>query len=734
MKKVSFRHHKQIYCPNDIDRVLSIAVNEKNIIGNNKGQKFYNIPCAFDIEVSSFYRDANGKTYDYKEATEIQNRYKIKLEKCSTMYVWQFGINGYIIMGREWGEFITMCEAIAQKLRLTENLKLIVYIHNLSYEFQFIRNLFTWMKVFSIDMRKPIYGVTSLYIEFRCSYLLSGYSLAMLGGQLTKYHCEKLIGELDYTLLRHSRTQLTPKEIAYCVNDVMVVMSYVQERIEEYKGLTRLPITKTGFVRKYCRKHCLRTVNENKKTINNYKYRDIIQNLTIGGLGEFNCLQRAFAGGFTHANGIYVDEVLNDVDGYDFTSSYPYVMVSEQYPMSSGVKIECKSFNQFNYLITKYCCIFDIEFTDLFAKLTNDNPLSVSKCVVKEHVAENNGRVVCAKRIVTTLTEVDYNIISKYYTWGNMRVGTMYCYKKGYLPTDFIKSILHLYEKKTQLKGVQGKETEYLNSKEMLNSCYGMCVTNPLRDEFTYNGEWDTTKMSKEQQEELLFKYNTSKNRFLFYPWGVYITAYARRNLFTGIFECGNDYVYSDTDSIKLLNGEKHKKYFEAYNMLVEQKLKKACKYHGISFELCKPKTIKGKENLLGVWDYEGCYKRFKTLGAKRYMVESDSALTVDNVTYDYSLTVSGVNKQTAIPYLLEKYGEKGIFDAFTNYLHIPENATGKNIHTYIDYPIRGTLTDYNGTECDFEEQSAVHLEPTSYCLSLAVMYINYLRGIKFHD
>ena len=161
-------------------------------------------------------------------------------------------------------------------------------------------------------------------------------------------------------------------------------------------------------------------------------------------------------------------------------------------------------------------------------------------------------------------------------------------------------------------------------------------------------------------------------------------------------------------------------------------KLRKACKFHNIPFDKVEPVTIKGTAKMMGVWDYEGRYRRFKTLGAKRYMVEEQSALTVDGVDYNYSMTVSGVNKKSAIPYMIEKYGEDGIFDAFTNYLDIPPSATGKNIHTYIDYEQTGTLTDYLGNRHTYTTTTGVHLEPTGYTLSLSVMYLNYLMGIRF--
>ena len=719
----TYKQTNEIYRPEQVEHVLTLAVDETYLIGNNKKERFYNIPCSFDIETTSFYRDEEGHSYTYEQTQKLG---KVKMEKCSLMYVWQFGINGYIIVGRKWDEFTTMLNKICVLLDLSVNKRLICYVHNLSYEFQFIRTLFEWEKVFSIDLRKPIYAITKTGIEFRCSYLLSGYNLVKLGEQLNKYSCAKMVGDLDYHLIRHTETPLTEKEIGYCVNDVIVVMNYIQERIEEYGNILKLPLTKTGFVRKFCRSTCLRTKDDNGKSQINYRYRDMINDLTISGLQEFDMLQRAFSGGFTHANANYTDETITGVDSYDFTSSYPYVMVTEKFPMSKGVKIAVKSMAHFNFLISKYCCIFDVEFRNIFASKTQDNPISVSKCIVKEHISENNGRLNCAERIVLTITDIDYNVYKNFYTWESCRIGTMYCYRKEYLPTAFVKSILDLYAKKTTLKGVEGKEVEYLNSKEMLNSCYGMCVTNPLRDEFTYNGEWDEKQMTPNEKKELLETYNTSRNRFLYYPWGVFVTAYARRNLFTAISELGEDYIYSDTDSVKVKNGDRYKAYFSAYNNMVDIKLRAACRHHNLPLTLCIPKTIKGVDKPLGVWDYEGRYKRFKTLGAKRYMTEDENGKV--------SLTVSGVNKKTAIPYLLDKFGKDGIFDAFTNYLEIPPKATGKNIHTYIDYEQEGTITDYKGVEATYKTPTGVHLEPTGYSLSLSVLYLNYLIGIKLKD
>lgn len=718
--------------PKDVKYILQNAVSDANLVGNNKKIYYYNIPCAFDIETTSFYRDLDGKQYNYTQRQKLPKNADI--EKLAVMYVWQLGINGFCIIGRTWTEFLNVCAEIVKYLGLNENKRLLIYVHNLSFEFEFICKLFDWLKVFSIDVRKPIYAITKNGIEFRCSYLLSGYNLASLAKNLTKYTIKKMSGDLDYSLIRHEKTPLNDAEITYCVNDIKIVMLYILEYIERVKNVLNIPLTKTGVIRKFCRKNCLfipREISDTGKQKVNYKYRDLITDLTIKDLGEFNALQRAFAGGYTHANANYVDLVVNDVSSYDFTSAYPYVMLSEKFPMTRAVKIDVKSKQQFEFLITKYLCVFDIEFSNIFAT-QYENIISVSKCFVKENFAENNGRIVAAAKIALTVTNIDYNNIKMFYNWQDYKIGFMYVYNSQYLPTEFAKSIIQLYKKKTELKDVEGMETEYLNSKEMLNSCYGMSVTSPIREEINYTSDgWQVNELSENEKRELINVHNESKSRFLYYIWGVFVTAYARRNLFTAIYELKNDYIYSDTDSVKFINREKHLQYFETYNKIVKQKLENAAKYHGVNFDDLQPKTIKGKTKMLGVWDFEGIYSKFKTLGAKRYMIQKENALTVDGKKYNYSLTVSGVNKKIAIPYLLEKYGENGIFNAFTNYLHLPPCATGKNISTYIDYETSGKIIDYLGNETEFTAKSGLHLEPTDYTLNLSVLFLQYLSKIK---
>ena len=278
-----------------------------------------------------------------------------------------------------------------------------------------------------------------------------------------------------------------------------------------------------------------------------------------------------------------------------------------------------------------------------------------------------------------------------------------------------------------------------MSSKEKLNACYGMCVTDICRDEIVYeNDDYDKEPVDI---EDALTKYNKNKQRFLAYQWGVWCSAYNRRDLFKGISECKGDYLYSDTDSLKIINYEKHKAFFEDYNKKVREKLLIVAKMQNLDFSLFEPTTIKGVKKLIGVFDYEETYARFKTLGAKRYMVEHNDIDTMKayingkEIKYEtkYNITVSGVSKNWAVPYLNDLAKKKKVtpFKLFKDSLEIPKEYTGKMTHTYIDEEIKGKVKDYLGVEYSYKECSSIHLEKTSYVMSLASEYIDYLFRIR---
>lgn len=659
---------------------------------------YYDISVSFDTETTSMYTGE-------------------PREKFAFMYVWQFGIDGYYCYGRHWSEFIKLLFKLKEYGNLSTDKKLIIYIHNLSFEFQFFRKLIPWESIFAVDKREPVKALSSWGVEFRDSLILSGYKLENVAKNLTTHKIPKMVGDLDYSKIRNTETVFTKKELGYMVNDVRILIAYIDEQRERYGDIAHIPLTNTGRVRKMVRENCFGT-----NWIDRSNYLNIMNVLQLK-KEDYIESKKAFAGGFTHANPNKVGGTFENVSSIDFTSSYPTVMIAEKYPSSRAKDYEFTTRVKFEKMLEKRLAIFKVKFTNLVTKINQDNYLSSSRGSKDDvFVVENNGRVYSARQFTTYITSIDWEVIKQAYTWDKVEISEIKTFTKHYLPTPIIKSIIELYQKKTTLKNVKGKESEYLHAKGMLNSIYGMSVTDIVRDENLYeNNEWEEIKADA---DKLLEKYNGSKNRFLFYPWGVFVTAYARRNLWNGIISIGEDYIYSDTDSIKMLNWKKHKKYVENYNKQITEKLEKAMKYHKLPVDSIRPKTIKNVPKPLGVWDFEGTYSHFKTLGAKRYIYDFNGELHI---------TIAGLNKKSGANYI-EKISDNDInkvYKNFQNNLTVPKGQTGKMTHTYIDCLKSFEVTDFQGHVTRETALSSVHLENASFHLSLSQAFKEFLQDIS---
>lgn len=659
--------------------------------------KMSDLIVTFDIETSNTYVGEN---------------------KFAFMYIWQVGLLNHgeelYFYGRTWGEFRNFLKHLRLLLALNSKKKCYIWVHNLAFEFQFMRKeLGELWSVFAGDIRKP-YKAEIDFIIFRDTLILSGMSLEKVAENLINHKIEKLTGDLDYSLIRHQNTPLTQEEKQYCLHDVKILCYYIEEQKDIYGNLGKIPLTNTGRVRQFVKEKCLYTSKSHRKSnASKYKnYRKLMSFLTLTER-TYKLFNTAFQGGFTHANVSYVNQIVDNVHSIDFTSSYPTVMIAEKFPMSSPQQITINSLEEYRELRQNkdngFLLVVQIE--NVVSKISFENYLSESKAIIKKNLAVNNGRIFSADLLVLCITEIDLDLILQVYDFSEIHFLECYSYYMSYLPTAIIKSILELYDKKTTLKGVEGKEVEYLLSKAMLNSIYGMTVTAIVRDEQIYNNNmWSTERGNAEEE---IKKYNESKNRFLFYPWGVYVTAYARRNLWKGILHFQDDYIYSDTDSIKFVNLEKHKEWIEAYNKEITDKIKNALEFSVIEYET--PKTIKGVKKPLGVWDYEGKYDRFKTLGAKRYMYQIEG---------DIHITVAGLSKAQGAQYIAS---QKKPFEFFSNEMYIPSNHTSKLTHTYIDYEQSYDIMDYKGNVSNVTALSGVHLEPTDFTLSQSEQFSRFI-------
>ena len=688
--------------------------------------EYLDIPLCFDIEAYSFMEGES---------------------KRATMWAWGLSILDKCYMGRTWGEFQDVLEYLVSKWDIHPEHRLIIWVHNLSYDFQFFRKWLHFDNVFALDSRTVCYALTKDGIEFRCSYILTGKSCEALGNGLYKHDIKKLVGTIDYNLPRHSGTALTQTEIDYLEHDCLVVSAYIEEQIETEEGICHIPLTHTGYCRRYVRKACFRDSSKKAKfDMQGRRYREFIGGLTMDHFTYESC-KRAFQGGFTHANPQHSGVTMKNVTSLDVISDYPGQILANLYPVTPPEYISgFDSVELFLEEIEKGCSIFTIELLDVESVVNYDHYISRSHCIIPDNaqVQEDNGRIVRCDHLTTTICNIDYFIIRRCYKFKIKSVSGFIKWGWGYLPKPIIESTLYMYEQKTVLKGDKEKKTDYDLLKALLNSIYGMMVTDPLRDRVPYDvetGSWGEEyngtirfkiPLTTEEAKGALAKYNNDFNRFTYYPWGVFITAYARHMLWSAILEFKDDYIYSDTDSIKCINYAKHADFVTRYNAYMEGKIANCLNYYGINPERAKPRNQKnGEVKSLGTWDLEDImpgtdytYKQFKTLGAKRYMVETPQGIAI---------TIAGVTKKEGAKYIQDESKRLKItpFDFFKDGMEIPPGHAGKLIPTYGDEEITGEVADHNGEKYVYHEMSYVHMAPGGYTMGLSEKYVHYLELLQ---
>lgn len=565
------------------------------------GVTYLNIPCAFDIETTNIGNDNTHYAF---------------------MYHWQVCINDKVIFGRTWEEYIAFIERLQVALQLNNARKLVIYVHNLAYEFQFFRRFFNITKVLARKKRVPMKVETNGCIEYRCSYILSNMSLEKFCENSRNVEHIKNVGKYDYKKIRTPKTPLTIDEASYCYNDVRGLCECIADKLTE-DTIPTIPLTSTGYVRRDCKNAVLANKKNKKK-----------QQLCKISVEVYAMLKEAFRGGNTHANALYVDQIISGVKSRDISSSYPARMLLSRYPMRFIKESESKIYQ---YLQNKdYAILTSVRFVNIRQKVKYGIPyIDIAHCrglknPLKDSEINDNGRILRADTLEMTVTDIDLKIILDTYDYDEIYFKDMHVAKYEYLPQELRKVIIEYFRLKSELKGSSDKIYEYMKAKNKLNSIYGMMVTDIAQDEILYDGAWgsDTTDI-----EKAIEKYYNSRTTFLTYQWGVWVTAHARYELQRALNIIGNDIVYVDTDCVKYI-GE-HDSKLDALNDDIMAEIKSAP----------IPPMIKVGDKLytMGTWDDDGTYVRFKTLGAKKYVYEQRNARTGKT---EIHTTVAGLSKK----------------------------------------------------------------------------------------
>ena len=541
---------------------------------------YWDLKCGFDIETTTY----------------IDRAY---------MYIWQIGINNKAFYGNTWEEFndclnIINCyidylnrQKAKEKHKKEFKAQAICFIHNIAFEWQFVRKEIPVTDVFLKSLREPLY-FESDNIKFLDSFQITHMSLA----KLAKRYCttQKMVGDIDYTILRNATDgkNLTDKEKKYCENDVLILCEFAEYYFNKYISNNELIYTETSIVR-----HSLKKAFKEQNQITK---QDIFEMYPKSFNEYLMYMEYLFAGGWVKSSVDAFGKILSNIKCKDITSSYPAQIAHRYYPVSKFKSIKIDSKQMFNNMLNRYCCILDVTLFNV-KKTTIHSIISTSKIVNTDtgRILVDNGRIAEVEKVRLLMTELDWIIFNKFYDYDKFKIiiNSFKIAVRGKLPSYVVSTMLDAYERKEELK-LQGKD--YFNEKCFVNMFYGCFVTKIHK--FNY-----VVKIDGQITKELNDYYKQIRSSVLSPFWGIWCTSWARYQELSAVYANADCVVYGDTDSVKGHNMPDD--YFNNYNAEQIEKNKKICEKYNKNFDLIKE---------LGCWDSEPTYKLFKTIGCKRYI------------------------------------------------------------------------------------------------------------------
>lgn len=624
--------------------------------GGHEKVAYLNDFGTFDIESTTMPGKKHKAVVKHKDGTQTLETVWYK-KPWAFMYCWQACIAGNVCFGRRWEEFFDLLDAMVKAWHLKEIKRFVLYVHNLGFELAFMYPLLFErygaenVKIFATKEHQPVYVQLSNGIEFRCSWKMTNMNLYMFTHTELGSPYEKAWGDLDYKKIRTANTYMDDAEMEYCVLDVLALWHALSSKMHADRDtLATVPITSTGYPRRDCRRACRKSPK--------YREKYFVPNLISQEVYEL--LEELKRGGNTHADRNQAAHLLFDVDSYDYVSEYPAAMLLFDYPMRAFSRYgKPESLKEFTSVMEGGKAVI-ARITLYNPRVRDDVPVPyvpIDKLTSRSgKLSGDNGRVLSIKdgHCSLTINEIDWQIIKKQYLWDAIFCEGLWTAEKAPLPEPIKQTIMKYFAQKCELKEAISSVKEQLKAspdskglidllndleysygkvKNMLNGIFGMIYTDPVHMEVLMDegGEWSERLPEGMTVADVLDKYNKSRNSFLCFTWGPWVTSYGRLML-DRLQECAVDLdsgrhvcAYSDTDSAKSCSWDN-----AALERLTAEMMQLA-RERGASYV-----SKSGKEYLMGYPEYEKTYKSFITMGAKKYAYEdSDGILHV---------TVSGVS------------------------------------------------------------------------------------------
>lgn len=660
------------------------------------------------------YKTGKGRTGSFNDViigadTETSKNEQSKNIKENHIVAWTISIRAFnrnlvTLWGRTPSEMMKCFKLIFDNLPGEDTY---IYFFNLNYDWCFLRKFF--FRDFGYPTNqlntKPHYPLFIKWKGEKKTFVLKD-ALMLAQRKLEKWaedlqvDHQKAVGSWDYDKIRSQFENYSDDELHYIENDTLALVECIDFTMKAInKTIYSIPYTATGIIRQE-----LRDIGK-KNHAHDWFLRQVLP------YELYEIMLWVYHGGVTHSNRFFVNTLIDwhPIKCKDFVSSYPFTMLSEKFPdgqfkpfrnCSPDEILANAGTHSFFFRLTMINFKLKDPYEPMpylqYYKIRNDININITDI--------DNGRVIRGGYAEIWLTEVDLQIIMKQYEFQRVLCEDVYFTTKSYLPRWFTDYIYGRYEDKCKLK--DGDPVLYMIAKARLNCLYGLCCQRSIMDEIIEEydaNELDPTiyhrkEYTRKERKELYDRWVNNKNSILPYQIGVWVTAYAARNLLLGLGSCINDsygedgkrssassWYYSDTDSIYSDSWNENR--VNMYNELCKLKLRKNG-YDAV--------RIGSKEYWLGIAEDDKEYIEFKFQGAKRYAGRDKNG--------NLHITVAGVPKKgvECLNGSLDNFVPDLIFDGVT---------TGKLSHYYI-YTEDIHLDEYGN-----EIGDSIDLQPCDYRL-----------------
>lgn len=560
--------------------------------------------------------------FDTETSTILQGR-----EKIAFMYIWQMAIENEAFYGRTWEEFRNCLYKIKNEMHLAVDYKLIIYVHNLKYDFGFYKHEINLEGDLIARSRRTILKhIMDDCFEVRDSAVYTEEPLEDMGEEIG---IKKLKG-YDYAKVRHALTPLTAEELSYCEHDVLILTRYFRKEAENAGiPIYKLPLTATQKVKRIINMEFARESRVYQSMIMSRQLKDNAHDNHI-----LSLLQHAFFGAFNYSAQLFRGVEQANVTGIDISACYGAQCMLHPYPMSKFKVIKNPKslddlknnpmYNNKAMLITFAAKNISAKFADIgFLPINLQNYWQRSATSLTNVSAK---RILTAKKIEMTLTDVDFKLFLDFYNYDGIKIINVMASDYGEMPSYIIRAIAEMHEKKLSLQARNKKieqlrpltlaeQLEYLHAKTGVSRIYGILVQDPIRDVY----KWDVIKndITKDREQK-----NKSQFQPVLYQWGVWVVAWARYEILRILIKLSDakvkfsDFkiIYSDTDSLYFTSATTDNDVIIKYNQMVNDKINKIAIRHRVD-----PEALKGMGTLKTTH-----YATFKTTGIKQYCFVKD--------------------------------------------------------------------------------------------------------------